>query len=83
MREALARRGGNPDLILMDLSLRGDENDLSLSRWLRAQEQFRRAPIVAGTANAMRERSRPRSRGWLYIICEQARFAGDLVRDFG
>jgi CheY-like chemotaxis protein len=40
------------DMVLMDISLKGDEDGLSLTRRLRAEEAFRGIPIVAVTAYA-------------------------------
>ena len=40
------------DLVLMDISLKGDEDGLSLTRRLRAEEDFKKLPIIAVTANA-------------------------------
>lgn len=39
-------------LVLMDISLKGDEDGLSLTRRLRAEEAFEKLPIVAVTAYA-------------------------------
>lgn len=44
--------GRSFDLVLMDISLKGDEDGLSLTRRLRAEEAFRKLPIVAVTAYA-------------------------------
>ena len=40
------------DLVLMDISLKGDEDGLSLTRRLREEEAFGSLPIVAVTAYA-------------------------------
>ena len=40
------------DLVLMDISLKGDEDGLSLTRRLRTEEAFEKLPIVAVTAYA-------------------------------
>ncbi|HHV00230.1 MAG: response regulator [Bacteroidales bacterium] len=40
------------DLVLMDISLKGDEDGLSLTRRLRAEEDFKKLPIIAVTAYA-------------------------------
>lgn len=40
------------DLVLMDISLKGDEDGLSLTRRLRSEESFEKLPIVAVTAYA-------------------------------
>ncbi|MZQ80280.1 MAG: response regulator, partial [Bacteroidales bacterium] len=37
---------------LMDISLKGDEDGLSLTRRLRAEEDFKKLPIIAVTAYA-------------------------------
>jgi CheY-like chemotaxis protein len=39
-------------LVLMDISLKGDEDGLSLTRRLRSEEAFKNMPIVAVTAYA-------------------------------
>lgn len=43
------------DLVLMDISLKGDEDGLSLTRRLREEEKFKNIPIVAVTAYAFPE----------------------------
>lgn len=40
------------NLVLMDISLKGDEDGLSLTRRLRSEEAFSKLPIVAVTAYA-------------------------------
>ncbi|NLE33763.1 MAG: response regulator [Bacteroidales bacterium] len=40
------------DMVLMDISLKGDEDGLSLTRRLRTEEEFKKIPIVAVTAYA-------------------------------
>jgi CheY-like chemotaxis protein len=40
------------DLVLMDISLKGDEDGLSLTRRLRTETAFEKIPIVAVTAYA-------------------------------
>jgi len=40
------------DMVLMDISLKGDEDGLSLTRRLRTEEAFLKLPIVAVTAYA-------------------------------
>ncbi|MBE0680085.1 MAG: response regulator [Bacteroidales bacterium] len=40
------------DLVLMDISLKGDEDGLSLTRRLRTEPRFEKLPIVAVTAYA-------------------------------
>lgn len=42
-------------IVLMDLSLRGDEDGLMLTRWMRAELRWRDVPIIATTAHAMPE----------------------------
>ncbi|MGO9852745.1 MAG: response regulator [Steroidobacteraceae bacterium] len=42
-----------PDLILMDIALPGMDG-LSLTRRLKSEDRFRRVPVVALTASAMR-----------------------------
>jgi CheY-like chemotaxis protein len=42
-------------LILMDLSLKGGEDGLALTRWLRTQARWRALPIVVTTAHALPE----------------------------
>ncbi len=39
-------------LILLDLSLRGDEDGLDLARYLRTQDEWQEVPIIALTAHA-------------------------------
>jgi len=39
-------------MILLDLSLRGDEDGLDLARFLRGEERWKKVPIVALTAHA-------------------------------
>jgi len=43
------------EIILMDLSLRGEEDGLALTRWLRKQTDWRSVPIIAVTAHAFDE----------------------------
>ena len=40
------------DFVLMDISLKGDEDGLSLTRRLRTEEAFEKLPILAVTAYA-------------------------------
>ncbi|MGH8013375.1 MAG: ATP-binding response regulator [Candidatus Binataceae bacterium] len=54
-REVLARSSIGPDLILMDLSLEGGEDGLTLVRALRADWRWQSTPIVALTAFAAPE----------------------------
>ncbi len=44
--------GRDFDLVLMDISLKGDEDGLSLTRRLRSEERYASLPIVAVTAYA-------------------------------
>ncbi|MRR22989.1 response regulator [bacterium] len=44
--------GRDFDLVLMDISLKGDEDGLSLTRRLRTEERYSSLPIVAVTAYA-------------------------------
>lgn len=41
------------DLILVDLSLEGDEDGLDLVRWMRKQERWKNTPVIATTAHAL------------------------------
>ena len=43
------------DVILMDISLKGDKNGLELTRELKADPEFRDIPIVCLTAHAFKE----------------------------
>ena len=47
-------RGGQFDLVLMDLSLPGEFDGIEATRRLRADPRFDRVPVVALTAHAMR-----------------------------
>jgi CheY-like chemotaxis protein len=52
-RQVLERRGPEVRLVLMDLSLRGPEDGLDLTSWLRSHGDWRRSlPVVAVTAHA-------------------------------
>jgi CheY-like chemotaxis protein len=51
-REQLRATGGRVDVIVMDLSLRGSEDGLGLTRWLRADERLRNIPVIAVSAHA-------------------------------
>jgi PAS domain S-box-containing protein len=46
------------DIVLMDISLRGDEDGLSLTRRIRADESIARTPVIAVTAHAFTEDKR-------------------------
>jgi len=39
-------------IVLMDISLRGEENGLEFTRWLRSQDAWNRIPVIAITAHA-------------------------------
>jgi len=41
------------DLILLDLSLKGDEDGIDLVRYLRKQERWKNLPVIAVTAHAL------------------------------
>ncbi len=41
------------DLVLVDLSLEGDEDGLDLVRWMRQQKRWRKTPVIATTAHAL------------------------------
>ena len=51
LEAAIARR--RPDLVLMDLSLRGGEDGLALTKQLRKRPELETLPIVALTAHAL------------------------------
>ena len=54
--EVRKRLAADPiEIILMDLSLRGEEDGLALTRWLRKQASWRSLPIIAVTAHAFDE----------------------------
>lgn len=53
LRERLRASGAQVQVVLMDLSLRGSEDGLSLVRELRAQPQWRHLPVIAVTAQAL------------------------------
>ena len=50
-RDALQRF--TPALVLLDVRL-GAEDGLDLARWIRATPEFRRLPVIAVTAHALR-----------------------------
>ncbi|MGH7823144.1 MAG: response regulator [Candidatus Binatia bacterium] len=54
-RRLLALYDGRVGIVLMDLSLRGTEDGLSLTRWLRSDERWRMLPIIVTTAHAYPE----------------------------
>jgi two-component system cell cycle response regulator DivK len=51
-RQQLATHRGEISLILMDLSLRGGEDGISLTRFVREHEAWREIPIIVTTAHA-------------------------------
>lgn len=55
VRIQLFSHPGRVRIILMDLSLRGTEDGLMITRDLRRDEQFKALPIIAVTAHASRE----------------------------
>jgi len=52
LRRQLESEGSRVRLVLMDLSLKGGEDGLELTRGLRLQERWKGLPIVAVTAHA-------------------------------
>ena len=54
-RRRLAEQGREVRAVLMDLSLRGDEDGLMLTRFLRGREAWRHLPVIAVTAHAFAE----------------------------
>ena len=52
MRRILETEGSDIAMVLMDLSLKGGEDGLQLTRALRADATWRKLPIVAVTAHA-------------------------------
>ena len=54
-RQRLASHAGDIRAVLMDLSLRGPEDGLALTRWLRSDPRWSRLPIIATTAHALEE----------------------------
>lgn len=78
--DGLARADGSaPDLILMDVSLGGEFDGLEATRRLRADERFRRTPIIALTAHAFgRDRERVLAAGcdehWTKPVIDLALF---------
>jgi PAS domain S-box-containing protein len=51
-RQQLAIHSGEIQVILLDLSLRGDEDGLAFARWARSSESWSSVPIIAVTAHA-------------------------------
>ena len=63
-RRHLQARRGALAMILMDLSLRGNEDGLTLTRYVREQEEWKDIPILVTTAHAFPEdRSRAMAAG--------------------
>jgi PAS domain S-box-containing protein len=54
-RQILAREQGKIRLVLMDVSLKGDEDGLDLTRHIRSQTPLRDLPVIATTAHALQE----------------------------
>jgi CheY-like chemotaxis protein len=54
-RAHLAEHPKDVRIVLMDLSLKGREDGLALTRYLRSDERWRALPIVATTAHAFGE----------------------------
>jgi PAS domain S-box-containing protein len=54
-RQLLAREHGEIRVVLMDLSLKGDEDGLALTRHVRSQAALRDLPVIATTAHALQE----------------------------
>ncbi|MGH7899941.1 MAG: ATP-binding protein [Candidatus Binatia bacterium] len=52
-RLALAAHGKRIRAILMDVALRGGDDGLTLTRWLRRTEQWAAVPIIATTAHTL------------------------------
>jgi PAS domain S-box-containing protein len=54
-QEARARLAAHPEVavVLMDLSLNGNEDGLALTRWMRSERRWRDVPVIATTAHAM------------------------------
>lgn len=52
-RQCLGENAGRIELILMDLSLRGSEDGLALTRVLRSDRRWRHIPVIAVTAHAL------------------------------
>jgi CheY-like chemotaxis protein len=57
-RQQLAAHSADVAVILMDLSLKGDESGLMLTRWLRADSPWKDVPVIATTAYALPEHQR-------------------------
>ena len=56
--EARAQLAGSPDqiqVVLMDISLKGSEDGLTLTRYLRSHDRWKDVPIIATTAHAFPE----------------------------
>jgi signal transduction histidine kinase len=54
-RKELQSKGDPIELILMDWSLRGDEDGVTLTRSLRLDDRYKQTPVVALTAHASTE----------------------------
>ena len=54
-RRQLADHGASVAIVLMDVSLRGAEDGLMLTRELRSSERYRDLPVIATTAHAFAE----------------------------
>jgi CheY-like chemotaxis protein len=54
-RAQLARSPDQIQVVLMDISLRGSEDGLTLTRYLRSQDRWKDVPIIATTAHAFPE----------------------------
>jgi two-component system, sensor histidine kinase and response regulator len=52
LRQLLESDGGRVRLVLMDLSLKGGEDGLELTRALRQHDRWKSIPIIAVTAHA-------------------------------
>lgn len=57
-RRQLAAEAGRTRVILMDLSLHGEEDGLELTRALRREAHWKNLPIIATTAHAFAEDER-------------------------
>jgi two-component system, sensor histidine kinase and response regulator len=55
LRDALAGHVGEIRAVLMDVTLRGKEDGLSLTRYLRSRPEWRDVPVVATTAHDLPE----------------------------
>jgi CheY-like chemotaxis protein/nitrogen-specific signal transduction histidine kinase len=55
LRAALDRYAGDVSLVLMDVALRGDEDGISLTHFIRNSPEWSHVPVVATTAHALQE----------------------------